>query len=111
MKLRVLLKLIEDGGWQAICLERCILAQAPTKADVITAFAGLLAAEVAYGIRHGDPTCPLAGIPPAPLPVWDEAERAVPSDEPPTQLMVTLDAAGQEHQIDMPETYLLDEAA
>ena len=104
MNLSVLLKPVA-GVWHAICLERFIVAQADSEDHVIREFEALLAAEVAYGIRHGDPEHPLVGIPQAPQDVWDEFERAEPCDTPPAMLTVIVsDDGGKQKEVRLPKT-------
>ena len=86
IKLRVLIKRGEAlDVWLAVCLERCIVAQASSQEEVVREFQAILAAEVAYGVRHGDPAHPLDGIEPAPTQYWDAFERASPMDPPEIQ--------------------------
>ena len=112
MNLSVLLKPVA-GAWHAICLERFIVAQADSEENVIREFDALLAAEVAYGIRHGDPEHPLVGIPQAPPGVWDEFECAEPCDAPPARMTVMVMDVGdkQQKEIELPKTDDLRRAA
>ena len=111
MNLSVLLKPVA-GTWRALCLERFIVSQAESEENVIREFYALLAAEVAYGIRHGDPEHPLVGIPQAPPDVWDEFECAERCDEPPVRMTVmVMDDGGKEQEIEVPQTDDLRRAA
>ena len=111
MNLSVLLKPVA-GAWHAICLERFIVAQAESEEDVIREFDALLAAEVAYGIRHGDPEHPLVGIPQAPPEIWDEFEHAEPCNEPPARMnVIVMDEGGKQQEIELPKTDDLRRAA
>ena len=103
MTLRVLLRQIAEGGWHAIGLEHCILAQAETEDAVREEFGALLAAEIAFGVRHRNPRNPLAGIPPAPLDVQADFARAEPCQEAPVKMTLLLEHEGRKREIELPE--------
>ena len=97
MNLSVLLKFM-DGCWMAVSLERFILSCGETEKEAIDGFCELLASEIAYGYRHGNPAHPLDGIPPAPAPFWDDADRASVSEGSPNTMTVLLVEEGQKKQ-------------
>ena len=82
-----------DGVWIAVCLERYIMAQGNSKHDVIRELKAMLAAEAIYGLEHGNPMQPLAGIEPAPAEYWDVYETAVPCDPPSMEINITIKSA------------------
>ena len=104
MRLRVLLRPIAEGGWHAIGLEHGILAQAETEDAVREEFGALLAAEIAYGIRHRNPRNPLAGIAPAPMDVHADYARAEPCEEPAARMTLLLETEGRKREVALPET-------
>ena len=103
MTLRVLLRQIAEDGWHAISLEHCILAQAETEDAVREEFGALLAAEIAFGIRHRNSRKPLAGIPPAPLDVQVDFARAEPCQEAPAKMTLLLEAEGRTREVELPD--------
>ena len=72
---------LERGQESSPFLERFIVAGGETQEQAAKQFHALLAAELAYGMRHRDPEDPLSDIPIAPLSVfdaWNSATKEVP---------------------------------
>ena len=81
-----------ENTWIAVCLEHYIVAQGMSTEDVIREFKAMLAAEVIYGIEHGNADCPLSNIEPAPQKYRDMFEQGKPFDPPSLSLDITIDS-------------------
>ena len=91
---RVLLTLgsLKDT-WIAVCLEHYIAAQGNSTEAVIREFKAMFAAEIIYGMEHGNADQPLAGIEPAPDKYWQMFEAATPFDPPSMPLNIIIESA------------------
>ena len=108
LPLKVLLMKGElEETWIAISLERYIAAQGDSPRNAIREFTAMLGAEFAYGLEHGDPSHPLAGIAPAPTKYWDKFETAQPYDPPTMEVQFLIEPNPQEIHVPAVEQYRL----
>ena len=91
---RVLLKRV-GANWYAIGLEHAVVAWSEDLFGVFEKFNRCLAAEMAYGMRHGDTDNLLSGVRPAPKDIWNEYEEGTDCGMIP-EITVIADAATAE---------------
>ena len=106
MNLRVLItKGNLENTYLAIGLEYYIVGQGNSEEDACQKFGATFAAEVAYGISHGNVKNPLEGIPKAPSKYWkifNKVEESKPLASPP----VTFRPEGSQCQL--PVSFMLE---
>ena len=108
LPLKVLLMRGElEETWIAVSLERYIVAQGDSPGNAIREFTAMLGSEIVYGIEHGDPGQPLAGIAPAPTRYWDKFETAQPYDPPAMEVQLSIEPDRQEILVPAVEQYRL----
>ena len=97
-----------NNTWIAVCLEHYIAAQGTSTDDVIREFKTMLAAEIIYGIEHGNADQPFAGIEPAPNKYWEMFDAAKPFDPPSMTVNIIIEPA---QELVLPEVEQLRLAA
>ena len=109
MSLSVVLRPSEND-WHAIGMEHFIVARGSSDSDVIHGFCELLAAEVAYGMRHGKHDNPLVDIPQAPDDLWEIFEGATPYQDASSNRMTVI-LLENDQEVELPKIIPLRRAA
>ena len=116
MHLNVLLRQISENRWQAISLERCVVAGGTTEDEARHQFGDMLASAISYGLRHGDSGDPLAEYPEAPEDVWLDWKKAIPYEGEPVKFSLVMLEDGEpvedeQPNVDLSEVRTLPKAA